>query len=89
MSVTCEIRNVLEPTVFELSHPGRTGYRLPELDVPEVDLEEAFGASFLRDAVIAEQQDAVVVDRAEDAPDQLLAAGDGCSRIRRRPHRIA
>jgi glycine dehydrogenase subunit 2 len=39
---------VLEPTVFELSHPGRSGYRLPELDVPEPDLAGILGESNLR-----------------------------------------
>ena len=41
---------VLEPTVFELSHPGRSGYRLPALDVPGVDLADVLGASNLRAA---------------------------------------
>ena len=40
---------VLEPTVFELSHPGRSGYRLPALDVPEVDLAEVLGTANLRE----------------------------------------
>jgi glycine dehydrogenase subunit 2 len=40
--------SVLEPTVFELSHPGRPGYRYPELDVPRVDLTSALGAENLR-----------------------------------------
>jgi len=40
--------HVLEPTVFELSHPGKSGYRLPALDVPSADLAEALGASNLR-----------------------------------------
>jgi glycine dehydrogenase subunit 2 len=39
---------VLEPTVFELSSPGLTGYRLPPLDVPEVDPAAAFGAENIR-----------------------------------------
>ena len=41
---------VPEPTVFELSHPGRSGYRLPALDVPEVDLAEVLGSGNLRTA---------------------------------------
>jgi glycine dehydrogenase subunit 2 len=41
---------VLEPTVFELSHPGRSGCRLPVLDVPQVGLADALGASSLRSA---------------------------------------
>jgi len=40
---------VLEPTIFELSSPGRTGHRLPPLDVPEIDLGAAFGTA-LREA---------------------------------------
>jgi glycine dehydrogenase subunit 2 len=40
---------VPEPTVFEQSHPGRAGYRIPELDVPRVDLGAALGADNLRD----------------------------------------
>jgi glycine dehydrogenase subunit 2 len=39
---------VLEPTVFELSSPGRTGYRLPPLDVPPIDLLAAFAKEDLR-----------------------------------------
>ena len=39
---------VLEPTVFELSSPGLRGYRLPPLDVPEVDPAVALGADNLR-----------------------------------------
>ena len=39
---------VVEPTVFELSHPGRPGYRLPELDVPAPDLAELLGERNLR-----------------------------------------
>ena len=49
MSGPCETRTVLEPTVFELSHPGRKGYRLPELDVPELDLAGALGDENLRE----------------------------------------
>ena len=32
-----------EPLLFELSSPGKIGYQLPELDVPEVDAEQALG----------------------------------------------
>jgi glycine dehydrogenase subunit 2 len=39
---------VLEPTIFELSSRGRTGYRLPPLDVPALDLSEAFAKEDLR-----------------------------------------
>ncbi len=31
-----------EPLLFELSSPGRVGYRLPDLDVPEAPLPEKF-----------------------------------------------
>lgn len=34
--------------IFELSHPGRTAYSLPECDVPEVELQELIPASMLR-----------------------------------------
>lgn len=34
--------------IFEVSKPGRQGARLPELDVPAVDLNEALGAEHLR-----------------------------------------
>ena len=31
-----------EPTIYELSSPGRTGFTLPELDVPETEIPEEF-----------------------------------------------
>lgn len=34
--------------IFELSHPGRTAYSLPECDVPEIELQELIPASMLR-----------------------------------------
>ena len=37
-----------EPLVFERSSPGKTGYQLPELDVPAVDPAEALGAGNAR-----------------------------------------
>ncbi|MGI6149752.1 MAG: aminomethyl-transferring glycine dehydrogenase subunit GcvPB [Firmicutes bacterium] len=36
------------PLLFEISTPGRRGYRLPDLDVPEVPLEELLPAEYLR-----------------------------------------
>jgi len=39
---------VVEPTIFELSSPGRRGYRFPPLDVPEIDPVEAFGENQVR-----------------------------------------
>jgi glycine cleavage system P protein (glycine dehydrogenase) subunit 2 len=37
-----------EPLLFERSSPGKLGYQLPELDVPEVDPEKALGAGNTR-----------------------------------------
>ncbi|MGJ5815147.1 aminomethyl-transferring glycine dehydrogenase subunit GcvPB [Paludibaculum fermentans] len=37
-----------ESLLFELSHPGKTGYQLPELDVPAVDASEALGGENVR-----------------------------------------
>jgi len=37
-----------EPLIFEMSKPGRRGYSLPKLDVPEKKLEELIPAHFLR-----------------------------------------
>ncbi|KHF32217.1 putative glycine dehydrogenase (decarboxylating) subunit 2 [Paenibacillus sp. P1XP2] len=34
--------------IFELSHPGRIAYSLPELDVPEVEAESLIPAAMLR-----------------------------------------
>jgi glycine dehydrogenase subunit 2 len=36
------------PLLFELSQPGRTGYSLPPLDVPETDTAEAFDSAYIR-----------------------------------------
>lgn len=38
-----------QPLIFELSTPGRVGYSLPEMDVPEADLSELFPDGFLRE----------------------------------------
>ncbi|TYS66405.1 glycine dehydrogenase subunit 2 [Bacillus infantis] len=35
--------------IFEISKPGRTGYSLPELDVPEVDVAELLPEGYLRE----------------------------------------
>ncbi|MGO9239214.1 MAG: aminomethyl-transferring glycine dehydrogenase subunit GcvPB [Bryobacteraceae bacterium] len=37
-----------EPLLFEMSSPGKKGYQLPELDVPEVDPAAALGAASVR-----------------------------------------
>ncbi len=39
---------VVEPTIFELSSPGRRGYSFPPLDVPPVDPVEIFGEDQVR-----------------------------------------
>ncbi|MGV2938260.1 aminomethyl-transferring glycine dehydrogenase subunit GcvPB [Mesobacillus sp. LC4] len=38
-----------QPLIFELSTPGRVGYSLPEMDVPETDLSELLPEGFLRE----------------------------------------
>ncbi|KAB2338495.1 glycine dehydrogenase subunit 2 [Cytobacillus depressus] len=35
--------------IFELSNPGRIGYSLPEMDVPEADINELIPEGFLRE----------------------------------------
>ncbi|HLH02097.1 MAG TPA: aminomethyl-transferring glycine dehydrogenase subunit GcvPB [Bryobacteraceae bacterium] len=40
-----------EPLLFELSSPGKVGYQLPELDVPEVSAEKVLGAEHVRDDI--------------------------------------
>ncbi|MEH7386532.1 aminomethyl-transferring glycine dehydrogenase subunit GcvPB [Bacillus sp. JJ1521] len=37
-----------QPLIFELSKPGRIGYSLPELDVPEVNMDEVIPSDYLR-----------------------------------------
>ena len=36
------------PLIFERSKPGRTSYSLPELDVPEINLDEELGETYAR-----------------------------------------
>lgn len=38
-----------QPLIFELSTPGRVGYSLPEMDIPEVHLSELLPEGFLRE----------------------------------------
>lgn len=38
-----------QPLIFEYSRPGRIGYSLPDLDVPEVDLGNAVPEGYLRE----------------------------------------
>ncbi len=40
-----------EPLLFERSRPGRVGYSLPRLDVPEVDASAALPDGVLRDDI--------------------------------------
>ncbi|MEH7238452.1 aminomethyl-transferring glycine dehydrogenase subunit GcvPB [Bacillus sp. JJ1562] len=37
-----------QPLIFELSKPGRIGYSLPELDLPEVNIDEVIPSDYLR-----------------------------------------
>lgn len=39
----------IEPTIFELSAPGRQGMSLPEVDVPEIPVENLIPQAFLRE----------------------------------------
>ncbi|HEX3016065.1 MAG TPA: aminomethyl-transferring glycine dehydrogenase subunit GcvPB, partial [Desulfobacteria bacterium] len=43
----------VEPTVFELSSPGRHGVSLPKVDVPTVKIEEVIPAAYLRESAPA------------------------------------
>ncbi len=40
-----------EALLFEMSSPGKKGYQLPDLDVPEVDPGKALGKSAVRDEI--------------------------------------
>ncbi|HVY91232.1 MAG TPA: hypothetical protein VHA14_00730, partial [Bryobacteraceae bacterium] len=40
-----------EPLIFERSSPGKKGYQLPPLDVPEIDPAEALGADNVRSTI--------------------------------------
>lgn len=37
-----------QPLIFELSKPGRIGYSLPALDVPELNIEKVIPADYIR-----------------------------------------
>lgn len=39
-----------QPLIFEISSPGRIGFSLPEMDVPELDLAELLPDGYLREA---------------------------------------
>ena len=36
------------PLIFEISKPGRIGYSLPELEVPEENIEDLIPAEYMR-----------------------------------------
>lgn len=42
------MHNQDQPLIFELSKPGRVGYSLPEMDVPEIDLNSLVSDEYLR-----------------------------------------
>ena len=43
-------KSSLEPLIFERSKPGRRGYQLPALDVPEQPLDSLLPSALRRDA---------------------------------------
>lgn len=43
------MHNQDQPLIFEISKPGRIGYSLPEMDVPEVDLNSLLPEGYLRE----------------------------------------
>ena len=38
-----------QPFIFEASTPGRIGYSLPEVDVPEIDLAQILPKGYIRE----------------------------------------
>lgn len=42
------MNNENQPLIFELTKPGRTGYSLPEMDIPEQSADELIPADYLR-----------------------------------------
>ncbi|RDF61964.1 aminomethyl-transferring glycine dehydrogenase subunit GcvPB, partial [Acinetobacter baumannii] len=43
------MNNQDQALIFELSREGRVGYSLPELDVPEMEVEDLLSDSYIRD----------------------------------------
>ena len=43
------MHNQDQPLIFELSTPGRVGYSLPEMDVPEVELDSLLPDGYVRE----------------------------------------
>ena len=54
IEVTTAKQSALEPLIFERSKPGRRGYQLPDLDVPEQPLESLLPASLRREEIANE-----------------------------------
>ncbi|MBS2969612.1 aminomethyl-transferring glycine dehydrogenase subunit GcvPB [Metabacillus sp. KIGAM252] len=44
------MNNQDQALIFELTKPGRTGYSLPEMDIPEMELDELIPEGYLREA---------------------------------------
>lgn len=42
------MNNQDQPLIFELSKPGRIGYSLPEVDVPQVDVKDIIPSDYIR-----------------------------------------
>ncbi|MEB6547527.1 aminomethyl-transferring glycine dehydrogenase subunit GcvPB [Heyndrickxia sporothermodurans] len=38
-----------QPLIFEITKPGRIGYSLPDLDVPEIDINDYLPSDYIRD----------------------------------------
>src|SRR5438128_2339480 len=51
-----------EALIFERSHPGRAGFMLPPLDVPESDLDEVIPTQFQREDDLAGMPEVTEVD---------------------------
>ncbi|MGE6258993.1 aminomethyl-transferring glycine dehydrogenase subunit GcvPB [Heyndrickxia sporothermodurans] len=43
------MNKVDQPLIFEITKPGRIGYSLPELDVPEIDIHELLASEYVRE----------------------------------------
>ncbi|HET8799053.1 MAG TPA: aminomethyl-transferring glycine dehydrogenase subunit GcvPB [Thermoanaerobaculia bacterium] len=61
VETTTTQKNGTEPLIFERSKPGRRGYQLPPLDVPEASLDELIPAA-LRRASIEDEVEVSEVD---------------------------
>ncbi|MGE8204491.1 aminomethyl-transferring glycine dehydrogenase subunit GcvPB [Heyndrickxia sp. NPDC080065] len=43
------MNKVDQPLIFEITKPGRIGYSLPELDVPEIDINDYLSSEYVRE----------------------------------------